>query len=1077
MSPRKKNTSKAGLSKQPTINNFFSSKSKHASTSARPKRLAQSSLAARPLRSKRSPDPEEILDLTHSTSPLRRSESPPSAKKRKVEATSPDQSPMRGAQRDRSPVASSRSISPASHLSQKPSAPSASNNVHSALVSPALSRTGNSQAMLDIDPDEIVESSQTQYLHLRFTPSSQRVVNMDPGSAPAPVFTSVSTRTRQQSHEPSSARKTPGPDEATEESQYTIFIPSSQGEISEPFTPRKRNWTSLDRSGTNAQTQSGAAPSNAQGSNTANRLVSTPKRQWPTSTMPPPAHPTLGNTPTNNHLIIPNPFTPHFSSPQPIPTPMYPSERSDQIPSSQGEPSIEATELGTMESPPKLAKYPSVATDLLPCVPSSVPASQDTPYTPQRATTPLLPISNLNINPPQTPHRVAPHNPPSSPTDFPSPGRLLSSLGFKGTGDTNNALVPDPGSTALPTTDEAERRTPAHAFSNLPHPDEDAQSHGEESPRRSQSSSQTVVPSSQPIHDSSPPPEYDLDPKRHSFNQSRLQSLNQPAIPAQSPAVFDSRHPSNSSRPYFTARTHHSPLPSSQSLPPSQSPIKGGQFDPNQSAAGVRGVFGMLGFGSEADNHEAQSEDANEEIGPHTPVTFDLPPSSPPPQTPTRYKTRESSPDSYLVPPSSRKGKAKARAGKTPIRDSPLARAFEAAKRRSKTATPSAVRRPASKINQVASSPIRLSHADDMDVDSSPVQNSQRPTPKTGKTRAELSAETPSLAGRSQRASQATRFKGSQSTRQNRSSMRAQRQKSVDYDIVESSDAEEMEMEVDIPPSPAFPASTRATAGIKSSAVPRKPISTTTPGRKRPSIHILEEMEDQEYAPATPVREERLPSSVSPSPIRIRDSPPPRSARHSSPPSENTQTQDEAETQWESLRPSQSVSQVYERQLIEEAERERRLRMESNAEKAKVLVGESPDMPKDGEVEEMGRVESQPREESLDQEPVRPVTISLNPCSPTNVPNEPPRLVLPHAFSTPTTQRTAEKAHYVVTPTKIVRRTPARTTPSRKSLTPSSMMEEDDPEEYTYVEETFNPTESQRSFLNRILLGNSTDIS
>ncbi|KAG8715843.1 hypothetical protein FRC11_014092, partial [Ceratobasidium sp. 423] len=935
MSPRKKNTGKAGLSKQSTINNFFPSKSKHASTSARPKRLAQSSLPARPLRSKRSPDPEEILDLTHSTSPLRGSESPPSAKKRKLEATSPDQSPIRGAQRDSSPLTSIGSTSPASHLSQKPSAPGAGNNVQPALVSPAPSQIGRSQAMLDIDPDEIVESSQTQYLHLRFTPSSQRTVNVDPGSVPAPVFTPASTRTRQQSHEPSSTRKTPGP---AEESQYTFFIPSSQGEISEPFTPRKRNRTSLDQSGPNAQTSSEAVPPNAQGSNIANRLVSTPKRQRPTSTMPPPAHPTLANTPTKNRLVTSNPFTPHFSSPRPIPTPMY----SDQIPSSQGEPSIEATELGTMESPPKLAKYPSVATDLLTCVPSSVPASQDTPHARQRATTPLLPISNLNINPPQTPHRAVPHVPSSSPTDFPSPGRLLSSMGFEATRGTNNAPVPDPGPAALPI-DEAERRAPTRVFSDPPHPDEDDRNHhtfgatdvqpqGEGSPGRSQSSSQTVVPSSQPIHDSSPPPEYDLDPKRHSFNQSRLQSLNRPPVPARPPVVFDSRFPSNSSRPYFTARTHHSPPPSSQSLPPSQSPIKGGQFDPNQSAAGVRGVFGMLGFGSEADNHGMQTEayrgGAGEEIGPHIPAAFDLPPSSPPPQTPTRYESRESSPDSYLVPPSSRKGKAKPRIGKTPTRDSPLARAFEAAKKRSKTATPS-VRRPASKISQVASSPIRPAHPDDMDVDSSPVPtSSKRPTPKSGKTRAEPGAQTPSLTRRSQGASRATQSKGSQGSRQNRSSMR---QKSVDYDIVESSDAEEME--ADVPPSPAFPTSTRATAGVKSSAGPRKPTGTITPRRNRPSIHISEEMEDEGYAPATPAREERLPSSVSPSPIRIRDSPPPRSTRYSSPPLENTQTQDEAETPWESLRPSQSVSQVYERQLVEEAERERRLRMEQNAEK------------------------------------------------------------------------------------------------------------------------------------------------
>ncbi|CAE6476723.1 unnamed protein product [Rhizoctonia solani] len=715
---------------------------------------------------------------------------------------------------------------------------------------------------------------------------------------------------------------------------------------------------------------------------------------------------------------------------------------------------------------------------------------QDTLHTRPRAATPLLPISNINHDPPRTPPRVVQQNPPSSPTDFPSPGRLISSLGFGAPRDPPNAPIPGRGPTTLSNVDGFETRTPIDTPPAFAHPNEAGGSHptveadmsqvyGEESPMRSQSSSQTVVPSSQPIHDSTPPPEYDIDPKRHSFNQGRLQSFTQPPVtPAQPLALFDSRFPSNSSRPFFTAPTHQSSPHSSQSLPPSQSPIKGGRVDPNQSAAGMRAVFGMLGFGSEA---EAQTEvyqgDTDEETDPHIPVTCDLPPSSPPPQTPTRYESRESSPDSYLIPVSGQKGKAKSRIGKTPIRDSPLIRAFEAAKKRSKTATPSAIRRHTPKVNQIASSPVRPAHLDDMDIDSSPVRDSQNsskgPTHKASKARAELGgAQTATSSARLRRTFQATPSKDSQGTRQSRLSTRSQRQKSVDNEIVESSDAEEME--VDILSSPVLPTSTRATAGARRSTEPTKP---STPRRNRPPIRTWDELENREHAPSTPVREERLPSSVSPSPIRIHDSPPAWHTRSSSPPSENTQTQEEAETPWESLRPSQSVSQVYERQLIEEAQRERRLRMEQNAEKqkGKTLVEESPDMVED-EQAKMDKGEPLQRQESLDQEPVRPVMISLNPRSPTNVPNEPPRLALPRSLSTPKTQRAAEKAHYIVTPTKVTKRTPARTTPSRKSMTPSSMTEGND-EEYTYVEETFNPTDSQMSFLNRILQRNNSEMS
>ncbi|KAJ1308381.1 hypothetical protein OPQ81_004087 [Rhizoctonia solani] len=1073
MSPRKKNTSKAGPSKQPTISNFFQAKAKHASASTRPKRLAQSSLTARPLGSKKSPD-LEILDLTQSTSPVGESESPPSAKKRKLKATSPDQSPVRVARVDSFPSAPSRSTSPVSYISREPAESGARNDIPPAFVSPTPSQIGRSQQMLDIDPDEIVESSQTQYLHLRFTPSPQRVTNVDPGRVLAPVFTPVPTRIREQSHEPSSTRVSPGPLDAMEEHQSTVFVPSSQDDISEPFTPRKRNRTFLDQFGANVQTPSGAVQPDAQGPNAVGPLIGTPKRQPPPSIMPPPGHPVFANTPIKNRLVVVNPFTPQFSSLQPIPSPMYPSERSDQISGSE-DPSIAATELGTVESPPKPPKYTTVATNLLPLIPESVPTNRDTPHTQERTTILLLQTSNVNPNSPRTPHRGVPDIPPSSPTNFPSPGRLMSSLGFQTSRDAKHVRQSGREATVPPAADE----TPTYA-----HVPEviDSQLQGEESPRRRRSSSLTVVPSSQPLHDSSPPPEYDLDPKRHSFNQGRLQSFNQPT-------ALDLSPPTNSSRPHFTASAHHPPSPSSQSLPPSQTPIKGGQVDPNQSTAGMRGVFGMLGFGSEVDNHDTQTEAHKRDVdglNVHIPTTHDLPPSSPPPQSPTCYESRESSPYSYLIPASGQKDKAKPRSGKTKtsVHDSPLARAFEAAKKRSKTATPSAARRPTSKVSQIASSPIRPTHSDDMDVDSSPLRDSQpnnkRAISKAGKINTGPSvAQTPTFTERLRRASRATQPKSSQSTRQTGSSGQTQHRTPVDREIVESSDAEEME--IDVPPSPVFPASTRATAGGKSSGEPTK-LTTITLKRDPSPIRASREPEDWEYAPAMPVREEYLPSSVSPSPTGIHHSPPPQNSRYSSPPlapSENTQTQEEPETPWESLRPSQSVSQVYERQLIEEAERERRLRIEQNAEKqkAKVLVEDSPGIPKDQQAEKVDRTESQQQQESPEHEPVRPVTISLDPCSPTNVPDETPRLALPHSFSTPQTRRTTEKVHYVVTPTKFNKRTPARATPSRKSMTPSSMAGDDDPEaDYTYVEETFDPTESQRSFLNRILQGDSNEL-
>ncbi|KAF8759611.1 hypothetical protein RHS01_02108 [Rhizoctonia solani] len=974
MSPRKKNASKASPSKQSTINSFFQSKPKHAPISTRPKRLAQSSLAARPLRSNRSPD-LEILDLTQSTSPAKESDSPPSAKKRKLKATSPDRSPIRGVRQSPFPPDSSRSPSPTSYISGKAMESGPGSSAQRALASPAPSQTGSSRDMLEFDPDETIESSQTQYLHLVFTPSSQRVAPMDPGHVPTPVFTPTSTRSKKIYGSPS-VRKTIETAQAIGESQSTPCIPSSQGEVYQPSTPRKYSGTVFGCARTSAP--------NAE----ASRALNSPT-DIPTATTEPTIHPASAKTPTKNHLARSNLFTPNFSSPRPIPTPLYSSNLM-----SSSDPSIEATELGTVESPPKpvTPKYHHDywLTSSCPFIATSRPKH---PLKRQRAITPLLPIHNINPNPPRTPSRATQCILPPSPTEFPSPRKLMSSLGFEPSRNTSDAKQP----------------TLAKVFSDPPNSDSVVPSHDvleaahsqlQENgrPNRSRSSSLTIIPSSQPLHDSSPPPGYSPDPKRHSFNQSRMQSFNQLPIPAQQ------------------SETNYSPVTSSQSLPPSQSPIKGGQIDPNQSAAGMRGVFGMLGFGSEADHNddsEVHRDSPDEEMGTHTPIVYDLPPSSPPPQTPTRRGSRASSPDLSLIPVSGQKGKAKSRIGKTPIRDSPLIHAFEAAKKRSKTATP-VVRRSAPKASQIPSSPIGRACVEDMELDSSPIRvlssGDEQSPPKI-------------------KIVQTAQQNSSRNIRPIKASTSTQRRKSIEQDVVDSSDADEMD--IDIRPSQLF--------------LPQPSDSSTDHGRfERPRAY------------ASDARTPRTSSQLR-LPVSIPDSSPPFtrwSNRSSSPPiPENTQTQEECETPWESLRPSQSVSQVYERQLIEEAERARRLRMGQNAQKqnAKVLVEESPDVEQEDETGELEGTESEEQSESQDQEPARPVTISLEPHSPTNVPNEPSRRPLPHWFSTPKSQRVAEQQHYVVTPTKVMRRTPARPTPSRKSMTPSSMMGEDDPMKITPI--------------------------
>ncbi|KAG8695922.1 hypothetical protein FRC08_007467, partial [Ceratobasidium sp. 394] len=86
MSTRKKNTRSSARKQQP-ISSYFSVKPKHTPIANPAKRLVQSSLTAHPVRSRKLPEEDDVLDLTGSTSPLQDdSDSPPSNKKQRVEA-------------------------------------------------------------------------------------------------------------------------------------------------------------------------------------------------------------------------------------------------------------------------------------------------------------------------------------------------------------------------------------------------------------------------------------------------------------------------------------------------------------------------------------------------------------------------------------------------------------------------------------------------------------------------------------------------------------------------------------------------------------------------------------------------------------------------------------------------------------------------------------------------------------------------------------------------------------------------------------------------------------------------------
>lgn len=99
------------------------------------------------------------------------------------------------------------------------------------------------------DPNEVVESSQTQYLHLIFTPPSHRIADVQrPQAATTPTSTLLRAQSRP-GDEPSVLRATRSPSVGSSRGQADWHIPSSQGEISEPRTPRKRRRDLMDKSG------------------------------------------------------------------------------------------------------------------------------------------------------------------------------------------------------------------------------------------------------------------------------------------------------------------------------------------------------------------------------------------------------------------------------------------------------------------------------------------------------------------------------------------------------------------------------------------------------------------------------------------------------------------------------------------------------------------------------------------------------------------------------------------------------------------------------------------------------------
>ncbi|KAG8747063.1 hypothetical protein FRC10_002479 [Ceratobasidium sp. 414] len=1071
MSTRKKNT-RSSTRKQQPLSSYFPVKPKPSAVASPSKRLVRSSLTAHPVRSRKLPEDDDVLDLTRSTSPPEDdSDSPPSNKKQRVEVGPAEWQPHQSAHHslfdnDMSPLTMTSSPAPSSHAS-RPTTPAKLNERVKAMAispSPTPSVAYHGDSMM-IDPNEIVESSQTQYIHLQFTPPSHRGRVADIQRVPAPVFTPPSHRSGVQNHATTSASRvapedsitpTPGP--------CDWHVPSSQGEVSEPRTPRKRSWAAINQSGTPSKAllaggSTAVAPSSVASSSQGER-----------GQMPPPMLPAsvMRSSPgANNNASSPARLFPTGVRNRPVASPssrlaslrarsarVHPSsdDRPDHVPSSQGELSLAPTELGTMESPQRPPAYPSVDTDLLTTIPSSNPASQEaSANTSPRKHPPIPPVPRPDFAHPPQPRtplraRVVHRGMTSSPTNLPSPRALFESLGLSTQGSAAlSALAP------TPTPQGVEKRPLDPKFAAPPGAGHRPIGQPQDSLERNNTSSQTIIPSSQPIHDSSPPPEYDVDAEVHSLNQAQMQHRSQLEYPHLRPSLDGS----------------------SQSLPPSQSPIKNSRVDPDRSAAGMNGVFGMLGFGSEADtrsNSFREAADSSQErAGIHTPVTHNLPPSSPPPETPPHHATRMAERESQFGTP----GPMEKHKG------SPLVLAFERARNRAKTTTPAKVR-PGPASRAAPSSPSAPRNLDsqvqilDSQTQESIVEDSQ-PRPK----RRVTSASKNKAHNRSQSVGVLPGGPGPTRPKRTPRALRpttpsqrtplSNHEKGMEVDYVCSSDAEEeaMELEARAPLLDVATSPVRGPTGRPIISNLKTPSRAKGKGKENANI------------PITPSREERLPSSASPSPITIRVAPVP--SRYSSPSPltmEDTQTQDETETPWETLRPSQSVSQVLERRILEEAmeeaERGRVLRIEQEAQRERERVEEV--RRKEREAKEADMKAKAEAERVAEEAQTKSETDSPDKAA-LKLPSQgmSRQAVVPAMVSTPKSRRVMGREIYVVTPTKIVKRTPVKPHRDRAAtMTPSSPLREDEgDEEYTYVDETFNPTASQMSFLNRIMNASS----
>ncbi|KAG9076638.1 hypothetical protein FS749_011551 [Ceratobasidium sp. UAMH 11750] len=417
--------------------------------------------------------------------------------------------------------------------------------------------------------------------------------------------------------------------------------------------------------------------------------------------------------------------------------------------------------------------------------------------------------------------------------------------------------------------------------------------------------------------------------------------------------------------------------------------------------------------------------------------------------------------------------------------------AFERARNRAQTVTPVKVR-PGLANRAVPSSPITLrmdpqtQNLDSQTQNESVVEDSQprsrRRVNKTHNRSQSVGVHAGPGPTRPKRTTRALR-----PTAPSQRTPLSTRPKDMDVDYVGSSDAEEeaMELEARAPLLDVATSPVRGPTGRPIISTMKTPTRGKEKGKGKENANL----------PSTPPHEERLPSSVSPSPITTRvtpiPAPDPSPNRHSSPSPlavEDTQTQDETETPWETLRPSQSVSQVLERRILEEAmaeaERGRVMRAEQEAQRERERVEEvrRTEIERVEEIQrkerEMKEVEMKAKQEA--ERVAKGAQMKSEADSPDKAARELPlqgmsrQVVVPATVSTPKSRRVLGKEIYIVTPTKIVKRTPVKPHRDRAAtMTPSSPLQEDEDEQYTYVDETFHPTESQMSFLNRIMNASS----